>query len=64
MSSVRLSAGSLAVMLTESSSIPTKMKHVVGPTHLSDDSGMPISVTAWSIAFKREAQYPIMGVLR
>ena len=49
MSSVCLSVGSRAVMRTESNSMPRKIKHVVGPTHLSGDKGLPISITAWSI---------------
>ena len=61
---MRLSAGNLAVMLTESNSIPKKIKHVVGPTHLSGDSGMPISFAAWSITFNARHKYPITGVLR
>ena len=51
-------------MHTESNSITKKIKHVVGPTHFSGDKGMPISVAAWSIAFKREAQISDEGVLR
>ena len=41
--SASLSAGKRAVMLTESNSIPKKVKHVVGPTHSSGDKGIPIS---------------------
>ena len=43
-------------MRTESSSMPRKMKHVVGPTRLSGDKGMPIS-----IALRREEHILELG---
>ena len=45
----------------EFNSMPRKIRQVVGPTHSSGDRGMPISVAAWSIAFKRVAHISVAG---
>ena len=42
---VYISAGSRADISTESSSIPKKIKRVVGPSHFSGDKGIP---TSWA----------------
>ena len=41
--------------------MPRKTKQVVGPTHFSGDNGIPMSLAAWSIALRRDAQIVEFG---
>ena len=48
-------------MRMESSSMPRKAKRVVGPTHFSGNNGISMSLAAWSIALRRDAQIVELG---